>query len=234
MRLLCFPYAGGSASIFANWQKILGPEIEVCAVQLPGRAGRMRETPHRRLDTLLPLLLDVLSPLFDMPVATFGHSMGSLLAFELARAMGHIPGAEPVRLFAAGRRAPHRSDRDEQMTGLPDDEFRRRLGLMNGTPPEILRDEDLMNLVLPFLRADFELNDTYTFTPEPLAVPVTALGGIDDPEANIDELAAWGEVTARAFKLVMFPGDHFFLTGSESMMLEVIASDLQAVLPAAV
>ncbi|HYC91648.1 MAG TPA: alpha/beta fold hydrolase [Thermoanaerobaculia bacterium] len=232
MRLFCFPYAGGSASIFANWQKALGPEIEVCAVQLPGRAGRMRETPLRRVDALLPLLMDVLAPLFDLPFATFGHSMGSLLAFEVVRAAKRQPGAEPVRLFAAGRRAPHRVDRDEPMTGLPDDEFRRRLGLMNGTPKEILRDEELMNLVLPFLRADFEVNDTYSYVPESIDVPVTALGGIDDPEANLDELAAWGEMTTGRFDVVMFPGDHFFLTSAESMMLDVIGNHLRAALPA--
>lgn len=225
VRLLCFPYAGGSSGVFANWQKALEPEIEVCAVQLPGRGGRLKEMPHRRVDTLVPLVLNALAPLLsDLPLAIFGHSMGALLALETARAVkgrGRV-----VRLFASARRAPHRPDREVPMTGASDEEFLRRLRLMNGTPPEVLRDKELMQVLLPVLRADLEINDSYAFQVPPLDIPVTALGAVDDPKASIDELMGWAEITTGPFHVVVFPGDHFFLHAFESAMLDVIRDEL--------
>ena len=171
-------------------------------------------------------LLEVLKPLLDRPFALFGHSLGALASFELARALTER-GTPPAHLFFSGRRAPHLPDAAPRVTSLTDDEFLVRIREMNGTPEEILDDEDMVRMLLPVLRADFEMDQGYVFRPAPkLACPVDVLGGDADPEASDAELAAWGEHAAGPFRVTTFRGDHFYLHAREREVLQVIASRL--------
>ncbi|MET0647739.1 MAG: alpha/beta fold hydrolase [Pyrinomonadaceae bacterium] len=226
LRLFCFHYAGGSAQVFREWHDLL-PTVEVCPVQLPGRGTRIREGSVRRVAPLVEQLARELAPKLDVPFAFFGHSMGALIGFELARRLRRERGLEPAQLFLSGRRAPQLRDAGPPLHDLPDDEFIERLRDYKGTPEEVLRHPELMGLMLPFLRADFELCDTYAHQPDaPFDCPLTALGGLSDSGVRREDLEAWREHTTGTFSLRMFPGEHFFMNDSQPLLLQVLAREL--------
>ena len=233
MRLLCFPYAGGGASIYRTWPSSLPPEIEVLPVQLPGREARIREPAFTSLPPLIDGLLPALGRgLLDGPVAFFGHSMGALVAYELARALRDAGSPRPLHLFVSARRAPDLPARTAPIHALPEPEFRQRLRELNGTPEAVLEHPELMELLGPTLRADFTLIETYEPTSAPpLDCPITAFGGVDDPDVSEEEMAAWRRFTTAAFQLRMLPGDHFFLAqdSGEALRREIA----RALLPVA-
>jgi medium-chain acyl-[acyl-carrier-protein] hydrolase len=227
VRLFCFPYAGGSASIFRTWSGGLPAEIEVCPVQLPGRGSRLMEPPYTRLSRLVQTLSRVLHPYMDVPFAFFGHSMGALLCFELARQLRRLYGLNPLHLFVSGHRAPQIPDPDPPIHQLPDDEFMEELHCLNGTPEDVLQNALLMQLMLPALRADFEMCEAYMYTIEaPLGCPISAFGGLQDQNILRSDLEAWRDQTSVSFKLRMFPGDHFFLHTSKLLLLETLSEEL--------
>lgn len=231
LRLFCFHYAGGAASAFRAWAAQLPAQIEVCPVQLPGRENRLREPLFTAVAPLIPILAAGLRPAMDMPFALFGHSMGALLSFELARYLRRQHDVQPVYLGLSGHQAPQLPDAEPPIYNLPEPEFIDRLRKFNGTPEEVLRHAELMQLVLPILRADFTLVETYSYQPdEPLACPISAFGGLQDARANRELLEGWREHTRGEFRLRMFPGDHFFLIGGRSLVLEALAQDLRAFL----
>lgn len=225
VRLFCFPYAGGGASIYRGWSAALHPDIEVWPVQLPGREGRIREPAFSRADELVAALLGGLAePLARGPFAFFGHSMGALIAFELARALRLAGTAGPLHLFVSARRSPDLPARDDDIHDLPEPEFRARLRELNGTPEAVLEHPELMDLLGPLLRADFTLSETHDFVPgPPLACPITAFGGRDDADVTADDLSAWRRQTTAAYRLTMLAGDHFFLhhEGGEALRREI-------------
>lgn len=227
LRLFCFPYAGGAAQIYRAWQQSLRSLVEVWPVQLPGRGHRLSEAPFNNLEFLVQAVAGALVPHLDKPFALFGHSMGALIAFELARRLRLDHGREPVHLFVSGRGAPHLS-RDELPTyNLPEAEFLDELRKMNGTPVEVLEHPELMQMMLPLLRADFEVAQTYRYSPgPPLDCPITACGGMKDADVSREELEAWREHTTSEFSLHMFPGDHFFINTSQGLLLDILAKRL--------
>lgn len=227
IRLFCFPYAGGGASIFSSWAKQLPDQVEVCPVQLPGRETRAREPAYKRLASLVEVLAQELSPLFDKPFALFGHSMGALIAFELARHLQRTRGPEPVHLFVSAMRAPHIPATGRSIHHLPELEFVEAIRAFNGTPDQVWEDEDLRSIVLACLRADFELFETYAYKPEaPLDVPITAFGGWQDLKIDPNQLGSWEELTANACVVQFLPGDHFFINGDRKQLLKTIANQL--------
>lgn len=227
LRLLCFPHAGGAASVFYPWADELPGDIEVCAIQLPGRESRLREPPFTRLSPLVRALVQAIQPCLSLPIAIFGHSLGALVGFELARQLRRQKMPGPVCLFVSGHRAPHLPSRTPPVHQLPQEEFIAEMRRLKGTPEEVLQHTELLRLLLPLLRADFAVNETYGYTPEaPLACPIYAFGGLEDDEANYDELVAWREHTCNSFELRMFPGDHFFLYSARAPLLQAIAEDL--------
>lgn len=227
LRLFCLPYAGGAASIYRQWPQHLPAMVEVCPVQLAGRGNRMREPPITHSSVLVEQLASAMRPLLDKPYALFGHSMGALICFELARRLRREGMPAPVHLFVSGRRAPQRPDNETLRYLLSDADLKEHLRLLNGTPRELLEHPELMELMLPLLRADLEVNENYNYTDEPpFDCPVSAYGGLQDLEVSREDLDAWREHTASAFNLRLFDGDHFFLHHSEALLLNVLARDL--------
>lgn len=226
LRLFCFPYAGGSAGVYRNWAASLSPQVEVLPVQLPGRETRLREAAYSSVRLLVEALGPALLPLLDRPFAFFGHSMGALISFELVRWLRRAGAAEPVQLFVSARIAPQLPDPDPPTYNLPEAEFIEEVRRLNGTPDEVLRHEELLRLLLPLLRADFSICQTYQYEEEaPLSCPIRAYGGLKDLTVTRRMLEGWGAQTAGPFVLRMMPGDHFFLHTSQ-MLLQTLGHDL--------
>ena len=226
LRLFCFPYAGGGASIFRQWQESMPEGVEVCAVQLPGRENRVTEPPFTRLSLLVDAMVKNLDPYFDVPFAFFGHSIGAKIAFELARELRKKKGVQPVHLFVSGSRPPHIPE-PRPLHLLPEHEFIKELRRFSGTPEAVMQSRDLMEMYLPILRADFAVDETYVYSENnPVDCPISAFGGCDDSEANREELDAWQRHTKGNFTLQMFQGDHFFIKNSQSLLLHSISQIL--------
>ncbi|GIV95394.1 MAG: hypothetical protein KatS3mg057_0051 [Herpetosiphonaceae bacterium] len=227
VRLFCFHYAGGRSIVFRRWQSMLPDAIQVFPVELPGRGGRLRENPFRSLGPLIEVLQNVLVPHLDRPFAFFGHSMGGLISFELARALRRAGYLLPVHLFISAHRAPHLPNPDSSTYDLPDEKLIEKIRSIEGTPPEVLAHPELLELILPILRADFEICDTYAYTAaQPLDCPITVFGGTDDRVVSPDLLPGWAEHTTRLFELRTFPGNHFFIQEAERQVLEIIGERL--------
>ena len=228
LRLICLPYAGGAASAFASWARLLPEHVEMCAVQLPGRENRLSETPRTDLAGLVADLRQVVvGQLSDLPFVIFGHSMGTLIGFELARDLRRHNQPAPMRLIMSAHRAPQLPRTDPVVYNLPRSELIDEMRRMGGTPDAILDHAEMMDLLLPTLRADFEICDTYAFQPEPpLDVPISAIGGIDDEETSTSQLEAWQDQTCGSFDVKMFAGGHFFLKPSQEELLTWLAKEL--------
>lgn len=227
MRLYCFSYAGGSAASYAPWRRALHPAIELCAVQLPGRGARFGEAPYTDFPELVRELGASMGLQDDLPFAFFGHSLGGLVAFELARHCRQLGYAAPQRLIVSGCEAPRHGGPSERLHELPDDDFIEALGSYNGTPQEILRNQELMSLLLPGIRADFALAADYRYQPgPPLPMPITVLAGRQDHHTKHSLLDGWHAETTSACQIRWFHGDHFFIDSERQSVLDRICSDL--------
>jgi medium-chain acyl-[acyl-carrier-protein] hydrolase len=228
LRLFCFPYAGGSSLTFRQWPSGLPPDVELCAVQLPGRGGRMRETPFKRMPPLVEALAEVLPPFFDRPFAFFGHSMGATIGFELARRLRRAHAPEPAHLLVSGRQPPQAPYADRGMYSLSDAELIEELRQLNGTPSEVLEHAEMMQLLLPLLRADLELIQTYAYEPEPpLSCRISAFGGLRDDEADRDVLQQWAGQTTAEFSLDFLESDNYLINTCLPQLLQAISRLLQ-------
>jgi medium-chain acyl-[acyl-carrier-protein] hydrolase len=231
LRLFCFPYAGGTALIYRQWPELLPEAVEVCAVQLPGRGNLLGEPPYTRLKPLAHDLRRVLAPHLDRPFAFFGHSMGATLCFEVARELRREGGPQPARLFVSGRRAPHVPNPERPLHDLPDAELFEELRRLNGTPAEVLEHPELMALILPLLRADFSVSESYVYEDEPpLDCPISVYGGLADAHAPREDLEAWRRQTTQDFALRMLEGDHFFINTARPVLLGALARELYRLL----
>lgn len=231
MRLLCFPYAGASAAIFRSWHSYLPEAVEVCGIQLPGRRNRIMEPPYARMVPLLEELGRALLPLLDRPFAFFGHSMGALLCFETARWLRHNWHPEPKLLFISARCAPHIPDRRPPLHRMNDTEFLEEIKELNGGSEEILRDPQVLPIVLPALRADAELCETYEYVEQlALSCPIIAFCGADDHQASLELMKEWRAQTTKEFFLHTLQGSHFFIHSSEAQLLDLLRRNLLAIL----
>jgi len=229
-RLFCLPYAGGSEIAYRTWQKNLPQAIEVLSIQLPGRGVRIKEAPYTRLVPLVETLGPALVPELDLPFAFFGHSMGALIAFELAHWLRREQQPLPLHLFISAKTCPAQDD------GLPigasDSELINLLRSYEGTPAEILENAELMEVLLPTIRADLELCQTYVYeTRSPLECPITVFGGVGDSGRSRVVLERWKDYTVGPFKLHMFPGGHFFIQNWERTLAEIVERELAEYVP---
>lgn len=230
VKLFCFPYAGGSAAVYRPWADVLPPDIEVNAIQLPGREWRLKEPPIDSLEVLLSELMVVLAPSMDIPFAFFGHSLGALVSFELARTLRRERHIEPVHLFVSAYRAPQLPNDEPQMHDAIEEDVVTALRSMRGTPDDVLGNRDLMELLLPALRADFAIADRYEYVDEPpLSAPISVFGGLGDADFERRQLEPWAAQTTGAFKLRMMPGSHFFINEAADLLLRALFNDLMVV-----
>lgn len=213
MRLFCFPYAGGGSTVYSRWCREFPDEIEVCAVELPGRRTRLREPALRRADVLVRAVADGLAPYLDLPFAFFGHSMGAIVAFELERHLRRLGQPGPRALFLSGAPAPHVHVRQRPIWTLPDDQLLAEVRAFGGIPDVVLDEPQMMELFLPILRADFEVFETYRPGQDaPADCPVFLYGGDNDDRARPADVLAWRDHVSDVTSVELFPGGHFFLT----------------------
>jgi surfactin synthase thioesterase subunit len=230
LRLFCFPYAGGGASVFRQWSAALPAEVEVFGIQLPGREYRISEVAYTRMPPLLETLSEAMIPYLDRPFAFYGHSMGALISFALARHLRMTRKKYPARLYLSAYRAAHLPNPNIKIYHLPSEVFKVVLRA-DGIPEMILQNEELMQAMLPTLRADFELCDTYEYQDEPpLECPLVVYGGLEDVRVSVAELEAWHIHSSVACNLSMFPGSHFFLHSAQDLLLATLSQDLEAYL----
>lgn len=230
LRLFCLPYAGGGSVLFRPWADYLPHMIELCPVELPGHGTRIHEQAMSRMRRLTQAMAEGLYPYLDKPFALFGHSMGALVCFELARLLRRTYAITPNYLFVSAHRAPQLTDPNPTTCMLSDEELIQKLKTLEGTPDEILEQPDLLQMVLPSIRADFAVCDTYSYRAElPLECPIVVLGGAEDPKISREELEPWREQTSHSCHIHMFPGGHFFLHPSRADVLKLLVQRLEQV-----
>jgi medium-chain acyl-[acyl-carrier-protein] hydrolase len=196
-------------------------------VELPGRGRQFTAPPARRMDVLVDAVSDGIAPYVDRPFAFFGHSMGALVSFEVARTLRVRHDVEPVALYVAAQPAPHLPNKQPLLHELPEAELRAELQRIGGTPREVLANDEFMALLLPTLRADFEVCETYIYAKgAPLSCPIVAYGGADDLQVRQEDLKAWAELTTGAFALGMLPGGHFFIDHNRQTLLHALDASL--------
>lgn len=226
-RLFCLPFAGGGASSYRGWRAELPADLELCALQLPGREARFGEPLLTDMDAMVEGTLQAILPLRDLPFAFFGHSMGAVIAYETARRLAAMGGPQPELLAVSGRSAPFLEARVPPMHGLSDADFIEGLRRLEGTPAEVLENAELMELVLPVLRADFRAIETYRWREgPPLQARLLVLGGETDPDTDPSSLRAWAEVTRSGSRCELFPGGHFFLNTQRERLLALLREEL--------
>jgi len=227
VRLICAPYLGGSVHVFDEWKAALPPFIGVYAVQLPGRGKRLLEPSFTRMLSLIEALAKALEPHLSTPFAIFGHSMGALIGFELIRHLRRSYNIQPVYLFVSGSCPPQEIRVEQAIYDLPEQHFIKEVRLRKEIPEEILNQPELLSLVLPALRADFQVFHSYVYTSEPaLDCPITAFGGREDASISKTCLKGWRKQTNREFLIKMFDGDHQLSNMPQAELLTAISEKL--------
>jgi medium-chain acyl-[acyl-carrier-protein] hydrolase len=233
LRLFCVPFAGVGPSVFTGWSQNLPTAIETLYVHLPGRESRLREASVRDVFGLAQGITDAIAPFSDQPFAVFGHSLGALIAFEVARTLRQRALPAPVRLFASACRAPHLPYPFQPLHSLDEDDLLRHVNERydGSVPAEVLESAELRNLLVPALRADFAALETYQHGAQrPLECPITVFGGRHDRTLAKAALEAWSVHTSREFRLRLVEGGHFYLQSARQQLIGDISEDVGAVL----
>ncbi|MGY2973533.1 surfactin synthase thioesterase subunit [Pantoea sp. PA1] len=228
LRLFCFSHAGGDASSYLRWQSIMNLDIEVCGVLLPGRGARISEKTISSWPILIKIICDVIDKENDLPFAFFGHSLGGLISFEVAREFQSRGNRSPLHLFVAGCNPPSYKRENRYICRLPDKELIDILRAYDGTPPEALENRELMNLVLPAIRADFSLVDQYKYLPrDPLNLSLTTFFGRDDKHIDPSSIIHWEKEIRKKINFEWFEGGHFFSKKQDRYFIKVIENILK-------
>lgn len=228
VQLFCLPYSGASAMVYSRWRRAVPAWLSVVPVELPGRGARLGEALQTDMHALARQLAKEVLPRITGPYALFGHSLGALLAFEMAHALREGGAPQPLALIASGTAAPTRREDYERGFADPksDDELKTQLRDLQGTPPEVLANQELMELTLPILRADFLMCGRYQYRARPpLTCALHVLGGAQD-RASQEQLVAWQQESQGSFTLDMLPGGHFFIHEHEAKVLRLLKANL--------
>jgi medium-chain acyl-[acyl-carrier-protein] hydrolase len=226
-RLRLFCLGGGGASLFSLWDQGMPAGVEVCPIQPPGRENRLGETPGTRVPRMVESLSEALAPLMDRPFALFGHSVGALTMFELARKLRRQGPRSPEWLFASGYPAPDLPQRRPAVSHLVPPAFWQAMYDHFDMEAIVLQDRDLQSMLYPVLRADYELVETYAYREEaPLSIPLTIFGGSRDLETTKDELLAWQKHTTSRFRSRILEGNHMFISTQRIALVHELAQDL--------
>jgi len=231
VRIFCLPYAGAGAARYFRWGEHLGPDVDLCPVLLPGREARASEPAFCDLQALVRDLAAALHSACNGPFCLFGHSMGALIAFELSRHLRRAFAVTPVRLFVSGHRAPHLRSRDPALHTLSDADLVEIARDRDGVPRAVFDHDEYVRLLLPTLRADFQLCETYRYVDEaPLDCPISVFGGLDDRNTPAHDIVAWRQHTTASCAIRFFPGGHLFINDSAAVVAAGIAADVEAVM----
>ena len=226
LKLICFPYAGGSASTFLPWIKNLPNNVELIIIQAPGRGSRMGEQTYSDMQTLIADLIKIIPSVLNKPYILFGHSLGSRIAFELMNQLKRLTHTLPQHFIASGSRGPHHKCMKEPIYDLPQNEFIEELKNLNGTPRAVLENKELMELFLPLLKADFEIAARYCYTgKERFNCPLSVFGGEDDVDICLSKLNSWGNFFETDADVYLFPENHFFID-SQSKLVQQKVNDI--------
>lgn len=227
VKLICLPHAGGSASFYFSLSRSLFPTVDVLAIQYPGRQDRLGEKCIDTIEELADSIFQIVRAQADRPLILFGHSMGAILAFEVARRL-EGDSIIPMGLFASARRAP-RLHRDEKVHQRDDEGLLADIRELSGTNSGLFDDDELLSIVLPSIRSDYKAVETYRYQPGPmLSCPIFALVGDNDPKSTVDEAGAWKEHTSGKFELVVFSGGHFYIHSSLPTVLDIIMEHINS------
>ncbi|MBS1799375.1 MAG: thioesterase [Acidobacteria bacterium] len=232
VRLFCLPHAGSGAVTYQSWKRELPSFVEICALRLPGREMRLSERVNSNCRILSKDIAEAVAGECDLPYAIFGHSMGALLAFELARNLRDKGVSQPKLLFLSGRIGAHVALRTSPLHELPLDLFLAELEVRYGAlPRELLEDREMLDFYLPILRADIKLVETYQYqTCNPLDCPIYVTAGEDDRSVWAEGLSAWKQHTTGDFGLTMYQGGHFYLSGdSRKPFMDHLRARLSAI-----
>ncbi|GLI08149.1 thioesterase [Paenibacillus tyrfis] len=230
IQLFCLPYAGGSATIYSKWKRILSADIELYPVELAGRGRRFNESPYDNVEQAIEDIYREIGGRLHTPFALFGHSMGSLLTYELCCKIKQLKGVEPVHIFASGRRAPQCPHDRKVMHLLPEAEFMTEVHQLGGTPRELFENRELAEIFMPLLRADYKLVESYAYYEKNVKFDcdLTVLNGKEDDMVP-EHLTAWGDHTNGSFKIVEYDGGHFFIHDHTDSIVKLINETLSTV-----
>lgn len=228
LRLFLFPYAGGGAHAFREWGNALPSYVEAFALQYPGRGERILDPTFTRLSPLVEKITHELLPYMNKPYSFFGHSMGALVSFEVARKLRREHGMAPRYLFVSACNSPQDRKNESRYSLLPEDELINELTRLDGAPKEVLENRELMNMMLPTIRADFAVCEDYSYASDSLlSCPIIAVGGIEDHETSRTRLEKWRNETDSYFELKMFEGGHFFINSAHKQLLQFVTRQLE-------
>ncbi|NEQ11710.1 MAG: thioesterase, partial [Moorea sp. SIO4E2] len=223
LRLFCFHPWGSSASMFQGWSDQLLTDIEVLPIQLPGRQRRLQEKPFTEFVPLIQVLGEILSPYLDRPFAFFGHSMGALIAFELAHILEQEYNLKPLHLFLSAALPPSDTSLSKEFESFSQEQKLNYLMNISEIPKDIYDDPPLLQELMNVFKADLELLQSYSYVEKPpLSCPISSFGGINDSLTSEKQLSEWSKYTYSPFKLQMFPGQHMFLKDSKKLLLDTI------------
>ncbi len=228
IKLFCLPYAGGSSTIYMRWRQYLSPNIELYPVELAGRGRRYNDPLYNSLDEIAEDVYSIIKKESGFSnYALFGHSLGSIVAYELSHKIQSKNDTMPMHIFFAGKRAPHLAEKEEIIHGLPDDEFKHKVLELGGTPEELVQSQELLELFLPILRADFKVNETYQYIDKncKLNTDITVINGKQE-QLTLDEITGWKQHTEKGCKIFMLDGDHFFINARYKEITDIINSTL--------
>lgn len=230
LRLFCFPYAGGTTSTYMPWIGEMGHDVEVALIQPPGRGSRISEPPYNQMRELIDECLSYASYITSTPFVFFGHSLGSMVSYELCYQFQQLDYRLPELLIASGGRAPHLSRGKQPIYDLPQERFIKELHKLNGTPLEVLQNSELMELFTPLLRADFEIAETYKGIATQLSCPILIFNGEDDHDISGDKLTAWQDLTNKECSWVQFAGNHFFINQCSPQVIAHVRKNIISIL----
>lgn len=231
LRMFCFPYAGGGAWAYRKWKDALVDDVALYSIQLPGRENRIDEAPITSMPAMRARLAEEIAPYLDRPFIFFGHSLGSLIAFECVRELRDRGLPLPQRMIVSGRRAPHIGRTEKPWHSMSDVDLMAELKNLGGTPDGILENAELRALFLPVLRADFGLNEAYVHREEaPLPMVATMLRGTDDPTTSLAQAEEWRRHFSSPVRFVEYGGGHFFIDSHFPAVIAQVNAELVAAL----
>ena len=229
LRLFTLPFAGGGSALYRQWPQRL-PGVDVVPVRLPGRETRISEPAYSTMGPLVEALAAAMRPMLDRPYALFGHSLGGLISFELCHRLRELGLRQPDALFVSAYRSPERRSKRAIMHALPEAEFIRELRDYGGLPEQILDFPEVLQLLLPTVRADFSLFETYIYRERaPLDLPIFGFSGTDDCIVPASEMTDWRDKTHAGFAAQEIEGDHFFIATREEELTAKIAQSLKRI-----